>query len=110
MGNYHIVDVERSVPPANIVTYPGVKLDAFVLHEKYRSVVTIGSFKQQNDHLVRSYFEKFRSKQVRDKNGQVVSTPQYIMVPNKKDPKNKFKMATFVFDPKPQLIKVPRAR
>lgn len=109
-GNYLVVDVAQTRPPDHIVTYPGTKLDAFVLHEKYKSIVTVGSFDQQNDSQIRSHFENFRAKQVRSRNGQVVSSPQYIMVPDKKDPNNKFKMATFVFDPKPQLVKVPKLR
>jgi len=109
-GNYLVIDIRKTRPPHQIVTYPGKKMDAFVLHKKYKSIVTVGVFDQQNDPRIRSLFETFGAKQVRDNRGQVGSMPQYIMVPDKKDPNNKNKMTTFVFDPKPQIVKIPRSR
>ncbi len=82
---------------------------AFVLHERYRSIVTVGEFNSPDDPRIRPLLELFRAKQKPDpQTGNTKLSPEYILVPDQKgsDPLDQL----LVFDPIPKLIAVPKLR
>ncbi|MFK7779434.1 MAG: hypothetical protein QM501_15120 [Gimesia sp.] len=84
-------------------------IDAYVLHEKYRSVVTVGSFDAPDDPRIAAYAKLFGSKMKAHPKTNVESmTAEYFFIPGK-TPQSP-PMASWVFDPKPILIRVPKAR
>ena len=79
----------------------GQKYDAFVFHDRYKSVVTVGSFDTPNDPRIVQMAEVFGAKTIAGQNGKPVLAGEGIVIPGKvPDP--------VVFDPKPKLIDVPK--
>jgi len=78
--------------------------DAFVYHDRHHSIVTVGQFNSSSDPLLLKYAEQFRAKvQTHPITGQDVLTGEVFTIP-RKPPIQK----TWLFDPKPKLIEVPR--
>lgn len=78
---------------------------AWVLHERYRSIVTVGAFDSQNDPLIPILVEMFRAKVKVDP----VSGRQILIGENISAPwRNGGQVNTWTFDPEPTLIAVPR--
>lgn len=104
----------------------GRNFDAFVWHDRDRSLVCVGSFVSDKDPLIPRMFEFFSErKQLNAQTQTEVVIPQYLLVPEpeksnwtfpklskaitrdrKVDPLPKH---TFAFDPKPQLMLVPKS-
>lgn len=106
--------------------YYGRQFDAFVWHERDRSLVCIGSFNSDDDPLIPRMYEFFAErKQVNAQTQTEVVMPQSLLVPEPEKanwvfpklskaitrdrkvaplPKN-----IFAFDPKPQLMLVPKS-
>lgn len=83
------------------------KLDAFVYHERFRSIVTVGSFNSPNDPEIRKLYESFRAKEKQHPTtGADILLAESIQIPaaRKGDPPLK----AWPMDPEPQLIEVPR--
>ena len=104
----------------------GRQFDAFVWHERGRSLVCVGSFTSNDDPLIPRIFESFAEcKQLSAQTQTEVVMPQALLVPepmkeNWVFPKLSIgimrdrKVAplpkhTFAFDPKPQLMLVPKS-
>jgi hypothetical protein len=84
--------------------------DAWVYHDKYQSLVLVGSFDSKDDPQVRLLATKFGGKMIRHpKTGDDVLTGETFTVP--KIPKaNQLPDYSWLFDVKPQLMEVPRLR
>jgi len=84
-------------------------IDAYVLHEKYRSVVTVGSFDSPNDPRLADYAKLFGSKMKRHpETGVETMTAEYFVIPGRSPQLPP--VASWVFDPKPTLLRNPKAR
>ncbi len=82
-------------------------VDAYVFHDKYKSIVTVGSFDSEKDSGVYNTIEKYRAKEIVDKEtGQKKMKPEYIF---KQTSVNQNAMY-WVFDPQPQLLLTPRLK
>ncbi len=82
-------------------------LDAYVFHDRYSSVVTVGSFDSPNDPRIFELIRAFGAKQRRDPtSGKMILTGEMVALPgpHKGDPPLK----TFIFDPYPRVMKVPK--
>jgi hypothetical protein len=81
-----------------------------VYHDKYQSLVLVGSFDSKDDPQVRLLATKFGGKMIRHpKTGDDVLTGETFTVP--KIPKaNQLPDYSWLFDVKPQLMEVPRLR
>ena len=83
--------------------------EAYVFHDRHRSVVTVGSFESEDDPQIARVINQFRAKMVRHRDtGQEHLKAEMVAIPGKraKDPPLK----RFLFDPKPQLVHVPKLR
>lgn len=84
-------------------------IDAYVLHEKYRSIVTVGSFDSADDPRIAAYAKLFGSKlKPHPETNVETMTAEYFVIPGK-TPQSP-PAASWVFDPKPMLIQNPKAR
>ena len=83
--------------------------EAYVFHDRYRSIVTIGSFDSPNDPKIVEYKKIFGAKMRTNPNtGKEVLIAEVMTLPDTRDPKNSLK--TWIFDPQPRLIEVPRLK
>ena len=106
--------------------YYGRNFDSFVWHERDRSLVCVGSFTSADDPLIPRLYEYFAErKQLNAQTQTEVVMPQALLVPEPEEKKWVFpklsmgisrdrKVAplpkhTFAFDPKPQLMLVPKS-
>ncbi len=84
--------------------------EAYVYHDRYQSIVTIGSFDSKTDPRIKILTEKFRAKmRVNPQTGEDVLGAEILAVP-RRPKRNKLPDYTWIFDPKPELIEVPRLR
>lgn len=84
--------------------------EAYVYHDRYQSIVTIGAFDSKTDPRIKVFQEKFRAKtRMHPQNGQDVLAAEILSVP-RRPKRNKLPDYTWIFDPKPELIEVPRLR
>ncbi|HLJ11047.1 MAG TPA: hypothetical protein VKU82_07655 [Planctomycetaceae bacterium] len=83
-------------------------IDAYVYHERYRSIVTVGEFNSPNDPRIAKLIESFRAKEkLNPQTKQTALVAESIQIPGKRkgiDPPLK----AWVMDPIPQLMDVPR--
>lgn len=82
-------------------------IEAYVYHERFRSIVTVGSFKSEKDPKIAELTENFRAKQkVNPETKQTVLIAESVQIPAKRqgDPPIK----AWVMDPVPKLIEVPK--
>jgi hypothetical protein len=84
--------------------------DAWVYHDKYQSLVLVGSFNSKDDPEIRILATKFGGKMIRHpRTGEDVLTGETFTVP--KIPKaNQLPDYSWLFDVKPRLMEVPRIR
>lgn len=84
--------------------------DAWVFHDKYKSVVTVGSYDSTNDPEIRMLATKFGGKVVRNpKTGEDALAAEAFTVP-KLPKRNEAPDYTWILDPQPKIMKVPRVR
>jgi len=84
-------------------------IDAYVLHEKYRSVVSVGAFDSADDPRIAEYAKIFGAKmKPHPETGVENMTAEFFVIPG--GSKDAPPSATWVFDPKPTLILNPKAR
>ena len=106
--NSYLAKLSRSNPQlADILARDQFR--AFVLHERYRSIVTVGEFASPQDPGIRPLLELFRGKQKPDsRTGQQTLTPEYILVPGAalRNPLDQI----LPFDPNPLVMAVPRLK
>lgn len=80
-------------------------VSAYVLHERYRSIVTVGAFDSPDDPLIPILTEMFRAKvKVDPVSGRKILTGENISAPWRKGGQ----VNTWTFDPEPMLVAVPR--
>ena len=101
----YLAKLSRANPQlAELVGRQGLK--AFVLHEKYRSIVTVGEFTSPDDPKVKAFHDLFCAKiKTNPQTGQPTTTPEYILVPGHKSEGSLEKI--LVFDPEPKVMPVP---
>lgn len=83
-------------------------LDAYVWHERFRSIVTVGSFKSQNDPEIRKLYEQFRAKEkvVDDRIGTTALLAESFQIPGRNTGDRPLRAWTM--DPQPTVMEVPR--
>ncbi|MEZ6060797.1 MAG: hypothetical protein R3C19_10570 [Planctomycetaceae bacterium] len=80
--------------------------DAWVYHDRFKSVVTIGSFDSDSDPRLVALAREFTSKpKPHPQTGEVIDTAEIFSIP-RNGPPDKF----WVFDIKPTLMEVPQIR
>jgi len=83
------------------------KFEAYALHEKFRSVVCVGSFQSPKDPQLQRLAQLFAAKSQPDANGKVlgeflhVANPRGLRFPP---------IRTFPFDPAPQVLRIPKSQ
>lgn len=83
------------------------KLEAYVYHERFRSIVTVGSFNSPNDPEIKKFYEAFRAKQKQHPTtGADILLAEAIQIPG--SAKGDRPLRAWAMDPEPQLIEVPR--
>ncbi len=85
--------------------------EAWVFHDRNKSLVTIGSFDDPNDPRIQTLATRFRAKMGRHpRTGEPMPTAELMTIP-----KDAFKNGItpdkqWIFDPEPKLMKVPKIR
>lgn len=79
----------------------GRTFEAYVYHDKFQSLVTIGSFESPQDPRLAQLAHIFRAKQHQGTNGKSFTTGESIIIPGNPP-------ETVIFDPVPSLIAVPQ--
>ena len=82
--------------------------EVYIWHGHYRSIVTIGAFDNPRDPRIARYTEMFRAKLRQNPlNGQRGLEAEVFTVPRKPRP-NQSPSISFMFDPRPTLMEVPK--
>jgi hypothetical protein len=82
-------------------------IEAFVYHERFRSIVTVGAFKSPNDPEIARHVENFRAKQkLNPETKQMALVGESIQIPGKR--KGDRPLKAWTMDPAPQLLEVPK--
>jgi hypothetical protein len=85
-----------------------LKFDAYVWHDQYKSVVTVGSFDTTDDPRIATAVATYAAKmKAHAETKQPVLTEEFLTLPLKpsaNDPVQK----RWIFDPEPRLMKVPK--
>lgn len=82
-------------------------IPAYVFHDKFRSVVTVGSFNSENDPQIAEWTEKFKAKYKRtqDSRREVLVAEAFKILGDERTPDK-----LWVMDPQPTLIPVPNLK
>jgi hypothetical protein len=84
--------------------------EAWVFHDKYKSVVTVGSFESKDDPRLRTMATQFGGKMVRHPDsGQDVLAGETFSIP-RVTKNNELPTQSWLFDPQPKVMDVPRVR
>lgn len=84
--------------------------EAYIYHDRHKSVVTIGSFNSRNDPAAIALAKTFAAKKrMHPKTGKSVLAGEIFSLPRYPG-KGKLPEQTWIFDPVPSLMKVPRIR
>ena len=80
---------------------------AYVFHDRFRSVVTVGAFNSPDDPAIKELTDKFKAKYKRDQNTkrEVLVAECFKIMGDANTPDK-----VWVMDPQPQLVPVPRLR
>lgn len=79
--------------------------EAYVFHDRFRSVVTVGSFKSKDDPEATRLYKLYQAKYKRDeKSGQELLVAEAVKLTGAKG----VELAAWTMDPVPELIEVPR--
>jgi hypothetical protein len=81
----------------------GHTFEAYEYHDRFESMVTVGSFDSPQDPRLNQLANIFRAKQHQGANGKSFTTGESIVIPGNPP-------ETVIFDPIPKLIEVPRVR
>ena len=78
----------------------GRTFEAYVFHDRYKSIVTVGSFESKTDPRIAQLANLFRAKTQTGANGRPFTIGESILIPGRiPEP--------VIFDPVPKLIEVP---
>ncbi|MGE5194522.1 MAG: hypothetical protein ACM3U2_18685 [Deltaproteobacteria bacterium] len=81
--------------------------DAYVFHERFRSIVTVGAFKSANDPEIARLAEQFKAKEkLNPETKQMVLVAEWIQVPSKRP--NAPPLKSWIMDPVPTVMEVPK--
>lgn len=84
--------------------------EAWVFHDRYKSVVTVGSFDSKDDPRIRSLVSQFGGKSTRNpRTGEDVLVGESFTIP-RITRKGQIPTDSWVFDGTPELIAVPKLR
>jgi hypothetical protein len=84
--------------------------EAFVYHDKYKSIVTVGSFDSKDDPRIRTMATQFGGKMVRHpQSGEEVLAGETFTVPKVTKP-GQLPSYSWVFDAQPRVMETPRIR
>ena len=81
----------------------GRTFEAYEYHDRFESMVTVGSFDSPQDPRLAPLANIFRAKQRQGTNGKPFTTGESIIIPGNPP-------ESVIFDPIPRLIEVPRVR
>ena len=82
-------------------------LEAYLYHEQFRSIVTVGAFASPEDPGIRHWGSRFAAKEKpHPENGSPILVSESIQIPGN----NNQPVRNWVMDPVPELIKVPRLK
>lgn len=99
-------ELTRSLRNAKALGYDR-NYDAYVYHDKYGTVVTIGSFDSPDDPRIEKLQNHFGAKIVAvNEDGSSSLGAEVFSVPRR--PAGKVKPKTWLFDPYPKLMEIPR--
>jgi len=84
------------------------KLESYVFHDKFQSIVTVGGFDSDKDPDIKRLIEVFRAKYKSDDSGQYGLVGESLSLPGQY--KDSPPIQTWAFDPVPELIAVPRLK
>ncbi|MCA9059342.1 MAG: hypothetical protein KDA85_12620, partial [Planctomycetaceae bacterium] len=81
--------------------------DAWVFHDRYKSVVTIGSFNSPGDPQIRTLATQFGAKPARHaETGEPIEIGEYFTIPRQPRP-GQLPDRSWLFDGRPELMRVP---
>ncbi len=81
--------------------------DAYVFHERFRSIVTVGSFKSVNDPQIAKLTENFKAKEkMNPDTKQMVLVAEAVQIPAKR--KGDPPLKSWMMDPVPTVMEVPK--
>lgn len=84
--------------------------NAWVYHDRFESIVTIGSFDNPNDPRIVDVVKNYGAKTKKDPTtGQDVIVGE-ILIPDRRQMGRRGAASMWVFDPQPKLIEVPRLK
>jgi hypothetical protein len=96
----------RALRSLNAINPSQPNYEAYVYHDRYRSVVTVGSFDSPHDPRIRQLQETFGSKiKENPQTGKQFMTAEMLTIPPNGPP-----VKTWLFDPKPEVMEVPKIR
>lgn len=81
----------------------GRTFEAYVFHDRYKSVVTVGAFDSETDPRIAHFANLFRAKTQVGANGRPFTIGESILIPGRVP-------EPVIFDPVPKLIEVPKFR
>jgi hypothetical protein len=88
--------------------HTGRNYKSYVYHDYYKSVVTIGDFKSPNDPRIAQLQTLFGAKVKPAQTGKKILVAEIVNIPGGKPTKTG--RTAFLFDPKPEVMKVPSIR
>lgn len=83
-------------------------VDAYVWHDRYDSIVTVGSFSSADDPRIAAYMAKFGPQSAQQAGGALQTQPAHYGLTG--FGKNRDQTRLWTFEPAPYLIGVPRSR
>ena len=83
------------------------RFEAYVFHDKFRSLVTVGSFQSPTDPKLKQFQQMFGAKSQPDAKGKILG--EFLHVPNPRGLRFP-PIHTFAFDPSPQVMRIPQVQ
>lgn len=83
-------------------------VEAYVFHDRYSSIVTVGAFESSNDPRIPEMAKSYAAKRKTDPNtNQEILAAEMVTIPPNPRP-NEMIEKRWIFDPEPKLLKVPQ--
>ena len=84
------------------------RFEAYVFHDKYQSIVTVGGFDSKDDPEIKRLAQIFMAKYKQDDSGEYALAAEALSLPSN-DPNNPAAppVQTWAFDPVPEIIEIP---
>lgn len=108
LGSLEVAEMEAWQLCQMLNSNPKLKqlgMQAYLFHERHRSVVTVGSFDSKDDPRIKQAMEAFKAKYVRDpRTQQDVLVAECVHIQAKP---GELPLKSWAFDPVPKLLDVP---